>query len=191
MIPAFSPAISAMVSPRYSVWSTPIGVMTATGALTTLVASQRPPRPTSTTATSTGASANAANAMAVTTSNLLIAGSARGLRLLVDQLHEGLDLAVGLDVLRRADRHAVDGDALDRRLQVRAGGAAGAAAERGQQCVDHPRHRRLAVGARDVDRRIAALRRTEQLHQRRDAGRPRLHLGFRPTLIEQMLDLKQ
>jgi hypothetical protein len=55
-------------------WSTPIGVITATGALTTLVASHRPPRPTSTTATSTGASANAANAIAVTTSNLLIAG---------------------------------------------------------------------------------------------------------------------
>ncbi|CAG7024279.1 hypothetical protein PICSAR143_04492 [Mycobacterium avium subsp. paratuberculosis] len=48
--------------------------MTATGALTTLVASQRPPMPTSTTATSTGASANAANAIAVSTSNLLIAG---------------------------------------------------------------------------------------------------------------------
>ena len=65
MMPAFSAAISAMSSPRYSTWSTPIGVMTATGASTTLVASQRPPRPTSTTATSTGASANAANAIAV------------------------------------------------------------------------------------------------------------------------------
>ncbi|AMC82452.1 Uncharacterised protein [Mycobacterium tuberculosis] len=51
-----------------------IGVMTATGALITLVASQRPPMPTSTTATSTGASAKAANAIAVSTSNLLIAG---------------------------------------------------------------------------------------------------------------------
>ena len=55
-------------------WSTPIGVMTATGASTTLVASQRPPIPTSMTATSIGASAKAANAIAVTTSNLLIAG---------------------------------------------------------------------------------------------------------------------
>ncbi len=51
-----------------------IGVMTATGAATTLVASQRPPMPTSTMATSTGASANAANAIPVSTSNLLIAG---------------------------------------------------------------------------------------------------------------------
>ncbi len=48
--------------------------MTATGASTTLVASQRPPMPTSTTAMSTGASAKAAKAIAVTTSNLLIAG---------------------------------------------------------------------------------------------------------------------
>ena len=76
MMPAFSAAMSATVSPRYSAWSMPIGVITATGASTTLVASHRPPIPTSTTATSTGASANAANAIAVTTSNLLIAGPA-------------------------------------------------------------------------------------------------------------------
>ena len=83
-------------------WSTPIGVITATGASTTLVASQRPPRPTSTTATSTGASANAANAIAVTTSNLLIAGPPGRLGLLVDELHERFDLAVRRDVARRA-----------------------------------------------------------------------------------------
>ncbi len=74
MMPAFSPAMPAMSSPRYSTWSMLIGVITATGALTTLVASQRPPNPTSITATSIGASANAANAIAVSTSNLLIAG---------------------------------------------------------------------------------------------------------------------
>ena len=48
--------------------------MTETAASTTLVASHRPPMPVSITAMSTGASANAANAMAVTTSNLLIRG---------------------------------------------------------------------------------------------------------------------
>ena len=83
-------------------WSMPIGVMTATGASTTLVASHRPPIPTSTTATSTGASAKAANAIAVTTSNLLIRGPPAALGLLVDQLDERLDLAVGVDVARRA-----------------------------------------------------------------------------------------
>ena len=110
-------------------------------------------------------------------------------RLLVDKLHERFDLAVGRHVLRRADRPAVDRYALDGGLQVRAGGAAGATVERGQQCIDHPGHRRLAVGARDVDRRVAALRRAEQLHQRRDAGRARLQFRFRPTLVEQVLDL--
>ncbi len=74
MMPAFSPAMPAMSSPRYSTWSTLIGVITATGASITLVASQRPPSPTSITPTSIGASANAANAIAVSTSNLLIAG---------------------------------------------------------------------------------------------------------------------
>ena len=48
---------------------------------------------------SIGASANAANAMAVTTSNLLIAGPSRAAwRLLIHQLDEGFDLAVGVDV---------------------------------------------------------------------------------------------
>ena len=168
-----------------------IGVMTATGALITLVASQRPPMPTSTTATSTGASANAANAIAVRTSNLLIAGPAVGLRLLVDHLHERLDLPVRLHVLRRADRLAVDRDAFHRRLQVGAGGATGALLQRGDQRVDHPRHRGLAVGARDVDRRIAQLRRAEQIHQRADPGQARLDAGLRPALIQQVLDLQQ
>ena len=48
----------------------PIGVITATVASATLVESQVPPMPISTTATSTGASANAANAIAVSISNL-------------------------------------------------------------------------------------------------------------------------
>ena len=49
----------------------PIGVITATVPSVTFVASHRPPRPTSTIPASTGASANAANAIAVSTSNLL------------------------------------------------------------------------------------------------------------------------
>ena len=63
MIPAFSTAISAGVSPRYLAWSTATGSTTATAASATLVASHEPPMPTSTTATSTGASANRAYAM--------------------------------------------------------------------------------------------------------------------------------
>ena len=68
MMPAFSPAIASTVSPSHSVWSSPIGVITATWPSMTLVASQVPPMPTSTTATSTGASAKAANAIAVSIS---------------------------------------------------------------------------------------------------------------------------
>lgn len=60
MIPDFSPAISVGVLPSRSVWSSEMGVTTATEESMTLVASQLPPMPTSTTATSTGASAKAA-----------------------------------------------------------------------------------------------------------------------------------
>ena len=42
--------------------------------------------------------------------------------------------------------------------------------KRGQQRVDHPGHRRLAVGAGDVDRRVAALRRAEQSPSARRSG---------------------
>ena len=49
-------------------WSSPMGVTTATAPSATFVASHRPPMPTSTTAASTGASAKQANASAVSTS---------------------------------------------------------------------------------------------------------------------------
>ena len=68
MMPAFSVAISSIVSPRYCMWSIATGPITATAPSATLVASHLPPRPTSITATSTGASANAANIMPVSTS---------------------------------------------------------------------------------------------------------------------------
>mmetsp|Transcript_228 Transcript_228/g.576 ORF Transcript_228/g.576 Transcript_228/m.576 type:complete len:262 (+) Transcript_228:1166-1951(+) len=54
MIPAFSNAIFGSVSPRISMWSKPRAVMPqAAGWSTMLVASMRPPMPTSSTATST------------------------------------------------------------------------------------------------------------------------------------------
>jgi hypothetical protein len=79
------------------------------------------------------------------------------LGLLVDELDEGFHLAVGVDVSRGGDRLAVDGDALHGRLQMRAGGAPGATVQGGQERVDDPGHRRLPVGARDVDGRVCAL----------------------------------
>ena len=68
MMPAFSRAIAVSVEPSRSVWSRLTGVMTETSGSTTLVASSRPPSPTSTTASSTPASANTQNAIAVSTS---------------------------------------------------------------------------------------------------------------------------
>ena len=68
MMPAFSSAISASVSPSRSVWSREMGVTTETTASATLVASVTPPRPTSRTTTSTGSSANTAKPSVVTAS---------------------------------------------------------------------------------------------------------------------------
>ena len=109
----------------------------------------------------------------------------------IGHLDVGLDLGVGLDVAGRADRLVVDGDPLDRRLQMRAGGAPGALPERGQQRIDHPRDRGLAVGAADVDGRIVALRGAEQLHQHFHPGRRGDRLALRPALIEQVVHLQQ
>ena len=70
MIPAFSNAICATVSPSTAVWSSPMLAITAhSGARMTFVASSRPPRPTSSTTMSHCWSANHKIAAAVTSSN--------------------------------------------------------------------------------------------------------------------------
>ena len=117
--------------------------------------------------------------------------SALSHRLRVDQLHERLDLAVGLHIAGWTDRPVVDGDSLDHRLQVRAGGAPGALTERAQQGVDHAGHRRLAVGSGDMDARVVVLRRAEQFHQRLNPRGAGFELGLRPPPIEQVLHLEQ
>ena len=63
-----------------------------------------------------------------------------GLRLGIHQVNERLDFTIGFDIARRADRLIIDGDALNRRLQVWAGGTSGPAVQRGQQGVDHSSH---------------------------------------------------
>ena len=67
-MPAFSPAISSSVSPRYFTWSSSILVTTLTRGWSTLVLSSRPPSPTSTTAISAPRAAKSANAIAVVAS---------------------------------------------------------------------------------------------------------------------------
>src|ERR1700736_3884460 len=42
-----------------------------------------------------------------------------------------------------------------------------------------------------MNRRVAALRRAEQIQQRGDPGEARLDLGFRPALVQKVLDLQQ
>ena len=69
MMAAFSKPMRASVLPSRSMWSSSTLVMTATPPSHVLVASRRPPRPTSTTATSTAWRANQAKAAAVSNSN--------------------------------------------------------------------------------------------------------------------------
>ena len=76
MIPAFSPAISASVSPSISRWSSEIEVMAQAVGTMTLVASPRPPKPTSSTQSSAGFAANSTKAAAVMTSNTVIGAPA-------------------------------------------------------------------------------------------------------------------
>ena len=112
------------------------------------------------------------------------------LRLRIDHLHKRLYFTIGFDISSRADRLIVDGDALDGGLQVWACGPAGPPIQSGQQRIDHPGDRGLAVGAGDVNAGITELRGAEQFHQCRYAGRTGLEFGFRPTLVKQMLNLK-
>ncbi|ETB48559.1 dihydrofolate synthase, partial [Mycobacterium avium 11-0986] len=51
--------------------------------------------------------------------------------------------------------------------------------------------RDLAVGARDVDGRVGALRRAQQVQQCADPGQAGLDLGLRPALVQQVFDLQQ
>jgi hypothetical protein len=72
-IPAFSKAIAPSVSPRKCWWSSETGAITvAAGRSITLVASKRPPSPTSIKAASAGTRENARNAAAVVISKKVI-----------------------------------------------------------------------------------------------------------------------
>jgi hypothetical protein len=70
-MPVFSRAISPMVSPRYFWWSSDMSAITEISGSTTLVASKRPPIPTSSTAISIPTLAKYSNAITVSISKKL------------------------------------------------------------------------------------------------------------------------
>ena len=166
-MPAFSQAILARLSPSLSAWSMAIGVMTlSAGRATTLVASSRPPSPTSRISASAGWSAKACRAAAVVISNCVIGGA----RIDALRLAQPLDQLVLADGLRLAVG-AGEGDALMEAHQVRRGVDVHALAGGLQHGLEEGRHRALAVGAGDVDdRRQALLGMAELGQQRLDAA---------------------
>src|SRR3712207_6215221 len=86
---------------------------------------------------------------------------------------------------------AVEHDPLPHRLQVRAGEPADPQAEAAQQLVDHPRRRRLAVGAGHLDDGVGPVRGTEQVDQGGDAAERGLQPGLRPAGQELLLHPRQ
>ena len=71
MIAAFSAAISASVAPSTAWWSRSMRAITTASGVPTVVASSRPPRPTSSTATSTASRAKWSSPSAVVVSNIV------------------------------------------------------------------------------------------------------------------------
>jgi hypothetical protein len=74
---------------------------------------------------------------------------------------------------------------------MRAGETPGAQAALAHQRVDHPGHRRLAVGAGDVDDRERAVRVTQQAGQHRDPVQRRADLMLRTPGVDLELGLAQ
>ena len=184
-MPTFSRAMAAGVSPRYFAWSTAIGVSTATLASITLVASQAPPIPTSTTAASTGASAKAAYAIATTVSKKesgwSCSASTRSMYG-ATSLKARTNCSSLTGSPSRLIRSVMDSRwGLVNRPDAQAGGD--------DQRLDHPGRRRLAVGAGEVDRRVAPLRVAEHLHERLDAVEGRVEPGLGPTAEQRVLGL--
>ena len=76
MIAAFSSAISASVAPSTASWSRSMRASSVAAGTPTVVASSRPPRPTSSTATSTASRAKWSRASAVVVSNMVASSRA-------------------------------------------------------------------------------------------------------------------
>ena len=83
--------------------------------------------------------------------------------------------------------NAVDADALGHRLQVRRGETAGAQPDPGDQRIDHPGGRGLAVRPGHLDDRVGVLRIADQVHQRHHPGRGRRYLRLGSPAVQQVL----
>ncbi len=172
MMPAFSKAISASVCPRWRSWSNAIDVMADVAGVMTLVASKRPPSPTSMTAAVTFSRAKISNAMAVVTSKKVGVAARAPLavsRSIASKRSRGRAIEDA-----RIDGRAVDGDAFLDAIEVRRRVAAGAIAARAQAALDHRRDRPLAVGARDMNGGPAPVRPIERRQNRLDVVEPEL-----------------
>ena len=136
-----------------------------TTGTTTLVASRRPPRPTSSTAVSTRACRNNSKATAVVTSkNVGWAWSTPSRRSVDRVAHAGHGRVQRL----RFDRPAVDDEPLAKIDQVRRRVASRAVAGRAERRIDHRRDGAFAVRAGDVNRPERALRMAEAVDDRED-----------------------
>ena len=157
---ALSAAISTTVAPRRSVWSSATPVTTATAGSVTLVASQRPPSPTSSTAISTPRSANSHSAAPVSSSNSVSSSPSR--RAVVTAMP--IARAKGSSV-------ATPGTSTRSAYERRCGLVydAGAPAVGRQERPRQPRDRGLAVRAGDLHHREGVLRPAERLGERADA----------------------
>ena len=101
MMPAFSPAMAASVVPRNASWSIDSdAIAQEAGACSTLVASNRPPSPTSMIARSAGVAANSRKAQAVSTSNTVIGAPA-----LTTSMRSSADTSVASSTSRPATRN--------------------------------------------------------------------------------------
>ena len=117
--------------------------------------------------------------------------AAGGLRLGVDDLREGLDVAIGLEEALLVDGRAVDRDPLGGRVEVGARGAARTQPGLAQYPLEDPRGGGLAVGAGDADRAVGVLGVAHQLHHPADPAEVRLDAVLRGALEERGIDLPQ
>ena len=162
-MPAFSNAMASMLRPSQASWSKSTGVMTQSLGSTTLVASRRPPRPTSRTIQSQASrladKCHRGNGLKVT-----------GVLIHFTPGHQGLGAAMhGIEDLGELiSRNGLAGDlnALGRFGEVRRGVEAGVVSPGAQSGFDHGAGRAFAVGPGDMYEAPSKLRIAQACKQR-------------------------